>query len=114
MARYYLRQMHIVDPEFAGPLVRATALAGKDILDPRVVQELADTWKYEPAKAVELYFANWRAVMPCLHQEQPKAFRSRLAPPKATSWRRSMTICLKSSGCPMPMASNAHRSDRSC
>ena len=40
MAWYYLRQMHTVDPEFAGPLVRATALAGKDILDPRVVQKI--------------------------------------------------------------------------
>jgi hypothetical protein len=73
MARFYMRQMHTVDPGFADPLLRALAIAGKNILDQDEVAELARIWGCEPAKAVELYLANWRAVMPYIHQEQPRS-----------------------------------------
>jgi len=72
MAAFYLRQLHR-DETFADPLLRGLAIAGKDILDRETVQELAMIWGCDRAKAVELYLANWRAVMPFIHQEQPRS-----------------------------------------
>ena len=78
MARFYLRRMHQNDAGFADPLLRGIALAGKDLTDEETIATLARLWACDRAKVVELCLANWRAVMPYIHQEQPRSLH--LAP----------------------------------
>ena len=55
------------------PLLIATRIAAKDVLDPDVVEKLAKTWDCSRHEAVKLWAAINRDVQDYLHQRLPRA-----------------------------------------
>jgi hypothetical protein len=58
---------------YGDPLVIATKIAAKNMLDREIVEELAKTWGCSRYEAVKLWAAINRDVQPYLHQTLPRA-----------------------------------------
>jgi hypothetical protein len=58
---------------YGDPLVIATQIAAKNMLEPAIVEELAKAWGCSRYEAVKLWAAINRDVQPYLHQTLPRA-----------------------------------------